>query len=332
MPYYLSLNVYHIHAPLINASYRFDIFDLSSLGWFSFSPRDKKSQRSLLVPWKLGSFPALTHGFSSLSEDDSKRKWTAGNPKWMEVWFRWFFLFKEVIFRFQPLVCGGCTSRWYGRFFLLFSCASNAVPSWVLAPTLRRNLQPPDSWAKPWVWEAVTMMNAGGGVNVRLHTQAHTCKDKWLVFLRYLKGCWQTVNKSNSCVNGSCSLELGILWPDWYLQVMRTELAANKTKLAQALRDVQGKTEMGSLQQLMMQHLRDTARHFCFYSLPLEVAKSLPIKQRSVALTRMLSVKGQPTTKLRSPFWYSHFHLLAGLLNGPGYSLHICPILTNLSI
>jgi len=81
-----------------------------------------------------------------------------------------------------------------------------------------------------------------------------------------------------------------------------TELAANETKLAQALRDVQGKMAMGSLQQLMMQHFRDTARHFCFYSLPLEVAKSLPIKQRSVALTRMLSVKGQPTTKLRSPF------------------------------
>lgn len=81
-----------------------------------------------------------------------------------------------------------------------------------------------------------------------------------------------------------------------------TKLAAKKAKLAQALRDVQGKTAMGSLQQLMMQHLRDTARHFCFYSLPLEVAKSLPIKQRSVALTSMLSVKSQPTTKLRSPF------------------------------
>eukprot|EP00434_Breviolum_minutum_P001949 symbB.v1.2.001727.t1/scaffold61.1/size362833/26 len=73
-----------------------------------------------------------------------------------------------------------------------------------------------------------------------------------------------------------------------------TKLAANKTKLAQALRDVQGKTAMGSLQQLMMQHFRDTTSHLWFYSLSLEVAKSLPMKEMSAALTSMLSIKGQP--------------------------------------
>lgn len=73
-----------------------------------------------------------------------------------------------------------------------------------------------------------------------------------------------------------------------------TQLATRKSEVVKALRDFQGKTSMGSLQQLMMQHFKESANPLNFYSLPLDLAKSLPITSLSVASTSMLSIKGKP--------------------------------------
>ena len=89
-----------------------------------------------------------------------------------------------------------------------------------------------------------------------------------------------------------------------------TKLAAQKTKLAQAVRDVQGKTSTGSLQQMMMHHFKDTTSHLWFYSLPLEIVKSLPMKEMSMALTSMLSIKGQPAQPAGTLPLEDEFHCL----------------------
>jgi len=73
-----------------------------------------------------------------------------------------------------------------------------------------------------------------------------------------------------------------------------SKLAAKKNKVSKALKDVQSKTAEGSLQQLMMQHFRDTTNPMSFYSLPMSIANTLPMKQLSVAVTSMLSIKGKP--------------------------------------
>lgn len=74
-----------------------------------------------------------------------------------------------------------------------------------------------------------------------------------------------------------------------------SELANKKSQVTKALKDVQSKTATGSLQQMMLNHFRETVNPTCFYSLPMDVAKTLPIKQLKVALTTMLSVKGKAT-------------------------------------
>ena len=73
-----------------------------------------------------------------------------------------------------------------------------------------------------------------------------------------------------------------------------SKLAAKKNKVSKALKDVQSKTAGGSLQQLMMQHFRETTNPMTFYSLPMSIANNLPIKELSVAVTSMLSIKGRP--------------------------------------
>ena len=70
-------------------------------------------------------------------------------------------------------------------------------------------------------------------------------------------------------------------------------LAEKKQKVVKALKDVQTKTITGPLQQLMMQHFKETTNHHFFYTLPVDILKSLPIKQMATALTHMLAVKGQ---------------------------------------
>ena len=73
-----------------------------------------------------------------------------------------------------------------------------------------------------------------------------------------------------------------------------TKLAEKKREVTKALKDMQAKTAHGALQQMMLQHFRDTANHLSFYTLPTEVAVTLPIKQMTRASTSMLSVKGKP--------------------------------------
>ena len=79
MPYYLSLNVYHIHAPFINASYGFDIFDLSSFGMIFLFTREKKKTSlkdhcwypeswGVFQRWNTG-FPA----FQKMTQNENER-------------------------------------------------------------------------------------------------------------------------------------------------------------------------------------------------------------------------------------------------------------------
>lgn len=70
--------------------------------------------------------------------------------------------------------------------------------------------------------------------------------------------------------------------------------AEQKKRVTQALKDAQAKTPQGSLQQMMMNHFKETTNALSFYSLPIQVVRELPIKQMSVALTTMLAVKGKP--------------------------------------
>lgn len=72
-----------------------------------------------------------------------------------------------------------------------------------------------------------------------------------------------------------------------------SQLASKKSQVSKALKDVQVKTPTGALEHLMLQHFRETANHLFFYSLPVDLVRKLPMKQLSVALTSMLSVKGK---------------------------------------
>ena len=71
------------------------------------------------------------------------------------------------------------------------------------------------------------------------------------------------------------------------------KLGEKKGKLSQALKDIQGKTSEGALQQLMHQHFKESKDHDKFFSLPLDIVRTLPVKQMSVALTSLLQVKGR---------------------------------------
>lgn len=71
-------------------------------------------------------------------------------------------------------------------------------------------------------------------------------------------------------------------------------LSSKKSQVTRAIKDVQSKTPEGALQQLMMQHFKETLNPRAFYTLPLYLVKTLPIKELSSALTSMLSVAGQP--------------------------------------
>ena len=73
-----------------------------------------------------------------------------------------------------------------------------------------------------------------------------------------------------------------------------TKLSERKRDITKALKDAQAKNPFGALHQMMLQHLRETTNHLSFYSLPTELAVTLPIKEMTRASTSMLSVKGKP--------------------------------------
>ena len=72
-----------------------------------------------------------------------------------------------------------------------------------------------------------------------------------------------------------------------------SKLAEKKNQVTKVLRDAQASKPEGMLQQMMMQHFKETTNHHFYYSLPVSSVKALPIKQMATASTSMLSIQGK---------------------------------------